>query len=177
MDARRPGRVNAEEPVHGPARVLFTFGLSLFAPAPFRDDKPGHRVDNSGQAMNADTKPESEPIATPPASRPEEPARAADAAAPPREAELRESVARIETLVREIRTTFESHVREERHRDFSFLLLAGVVVQVAAGGMLLLAGLDWLFAADQVGLFIKAIFAIVLQGMAMTALLMSRGGK
>lgn len=132
--------------------------------------------------MNAETHPESETLRTsegsPAPGVPHVgPPIAPEAGTPPSAAELRESVARIESLVREIRTTFESHVRDERHRDVSFLLLAGVVLQVAAGGMLLLAGLDWLFAADQIGLFIKAIFAIVLQGMAMTALLMSRDGK
>lgn len=87
---------------------------------------------------------------------------------------LRESVARIESLVREVRTTFETHVREERHEDFSYLRMVGVILQVAAAGLLLLAGLDWLYQREQVGLFIKAIFALVIQAMAATALLMSR---
>lgn len=115
--------------------------------------------------------------AAPPPQSADSAAPRGDIASPPSAAELRESVTRIESLVREIRTTFESHVREDRHRDFSYLRMVGVILQVAAAGMLVLAGLDWLFQRELGGLFIKAIFAIVLQGMAMTALLMSRGEK
>jgi hypothetical protein len=51
------------------------------------------------------------------------------------------------------------------------------VLQVIVGGLVVLALFDWLLGAPVDGLLVKLVFAAVLQLGALTAFVVSRGGR
>ncbi len=81
---------------------------------------------------------------------------------------------RIEEKLEDLRRRVETLTREQQHKDFSWMLAAGVVAQVIVAGLLLAALSDWVFAADPAKQLIKLMFAGVLQLGALTALLWTR---
>lgn len=81
---------------------------------------------------------------------------------------------RMERLLRQIRGALDTAAREAKYRDFSPLRLAGAVLEVFVAGLVVMALLDWIFAAPAGSLLIKLAFAIVLQLSALTAFVVSR---
>ncbi|MBK9129285.1 MAG: hypothetical protein IPM13_16015 [Phycisphaerales bacterium] len=84
------------------------------------------------------------------------------------------ALGRIEEKLEDLRRRVETLTREQQHKDFSWLLAAGIVVQVIAAGFILAALADWVFAADPAKQLIKLMFAGVLQVGALTAFLWTR---
>lgn len=84
------------------------------------------------------------------------------------------AVGRLEQLLREVRGTLEARDREDVHQEFSIIRLLGVLCQMAAGGMLVWASIDWFFQPLLDQALVKAVFAGVLQLMALTSFVTSR---
>lgn len=84
------------------------------------------------------------------------------------------AVARLEKLLRDVRGALEARERESEHREFSTVRLLGAIAQMFAVGLLIWAMIDWFFQPLMDQSLVKAVFAGVLQLMAMTAFLMSR---
>lgn len=80
---------------------------------------------------------------------------------------------RLEELLIEIRAGLDASLREQQHRSFSLVWLAGAIVQVFVLGLIALSTLDWFFQAAFQDLLIKLAFAAVLQLVALTAFLLS----
>jgi ABC-type transport system involved in cytochrome bd biosynthesis fused ATPase/permease subunit len=81
---------------------------------------------------------------------------------------------RMERLLRQIRGALDTTAREAKYRDFSALRLVGAILQVFVVGLVVMALLDWIFAASAGSLLIKLAFATVLQLSALTAFVVSR---
>ena len=87
------------------------------------------------------------------------------------------SLRRIEKLLSEIRGALDAAARAGEHREYSLGRVIGAVLQVIVGGLVVLALFDWLLGAPVDGLLVKLVFAAVLQLGALTAFVVSRGGR
>lgn len=79
------------------------------------------------------------------------------------------AVARLEKLLRDVRGALESREREREHREFSIILLLGLMAQMAALGVLAWGLIDWILLPLFDKALVKFVLAGVLQLMAMTA--------
>ena len=84
------------------------------------------------------------------------------------------AVARLERLLREVRGALDAREREHEHQEFSVVRLLGAVVQMCAIGMLTWAAIDCYMQPLMDQALVKAVFAGVLQLMALTTFLVSR---
>lgn len=87
------------------------------------------------------------------------------------------ALARMERLLSQIRGSLDITAREARYQEFSLLRLVGSILEVFVAGLVVLAVLDWIFAAPANALLIKLAFAAVLQLAALTAFIVSRESR
>lgn len=83
---------------------------------------------------------------------------------------------RIDRTLRDMRAAIDAQSRERQHREFSPLPMVGAAIQMAVIGLLILALLDWVFDWGVSRAYIKLVFAIALQLMALTAFVAAKRG-
>jgi hypothetical protein len=84
---------------------------------------------------------------------------------------------RLEKLVGGIHAALDARLREQKHKDFSPAWLAGAILQVLVVGLVMMAGMDCLFQVPVGRPVLKLAFALVLQGMALTAFVVAGDGR
>ncbi len=92
-------------------------------------------------------------------------------------ADTLQALARLEKLVGEIHAALDARLREQKHKDFSPAWLGGAILQVLVVGLVVMAGMDCLFQLPVGRPVLKLAFALVLQGMALTAFVVAGEGR
>ncbi len=111
-----------------------------------------------------------ESLLQPPETRPRasvEPRSATDAGRSPATGDLEH----VEQLLEEIRDIVDAAAHERAHQQFSAWLTVAGVLQVIAGGLVVLALVDWIFDAETAAILLKLAFAAVFQLGVISALL------
>lgn len=94
--------------------------------------------------------------------------------AEPLQENVHRALDRLETLLKKIHGTLDSRSREGEHRDWPYVRMTAVILQVIVAGLIVLALFDWILYGPVNTLIVKLAFAGVLQVSALTAFLISR---
>jgi hypothetical protein len=105
---------------------------------------------------------------------PDNPQRTRPTANPVESPDRGETLDRIERLLAEMRATLDALAREQRHERFSAARMVGVLLQVLAGGLLVLAAVDWILHPAGAWLLSTIGLAVFFQLAALTAFVISR---